>query len=381
MQMTGMRIQPQVRKYLYGKAARKGIPISGTFELTPLCNMNCRMCYVRMTPEEMAERGSLISAEEWIRFGRICAEQGMVFLLLTGGEPFLRKDFRYIYTELKKLGLIISINSNGTLIDRETVEWLKMNPPHKINITLYGGSNETYHRLCMHPTGYDAATRAIDLLKEAGIYVSINGSFTKQNIEDMEAIYAFAKSREIAVRSATYMFPPVRNAREGMTDEAVRFTPKEAGRARFLSELYDLSEERMNYRLKALHAGQKDLTDLDEECERTADEKMGCMAGRGSFWITWDGRMTPCGMMNQPVTRPFEIGFGAAWESIRQATDEIRLPAACKECRKRFACMICGALSIAEGDGDAMKRPEYLCQMTDAYLAEMGAEYRRRFEE
>lgn len=68
----------------------------------------------------------------------------MLFLLLTGGEPFLRKDFRQIYTELKKLGLLISINTNATLIDEETVEWLKKDPPMKVNVTLYGGGNETY---------------------------------------------------------------------------------------------------------------------------------------------------------------------------------------------------------------------------------------------
>ena len=70
--------------------------------------------------------------------------------------------------------------------------------------------------------------------------------------------------------------------------------------------------------------------------------------------------MTPCGMMNEPVAGPFEIGFSDAWKSIYQATDEILLPSECKNCKKRFACMMCGALTIAEG-ADAVIRSRSIC--------------------
>lgn len=375
MERQKLPMQPQVRKYIYQKAARNHTPVSGTFELTPRCNMNCRMCYIRMSEEEMKARGREYTAEEWIQMGKICVQRGMLFLLLTGGEPFLRKDFRKIYTELKNLGLMISINTNGTLIDQETVEWLKQNPPTKINITLYGGGNDTYKKLCGHPRGFDAATRAIDMLQEAGIFVNINASFTRYNLEDMEAIYEFGKSRGIQVNAATYMFPPVRSAREGVPNEEVRFTPEEAGRARARAEILSLDEDTLYKRLKALHEGKNDFLEQEEECERAPDEKMGCMAGRSSFWITWDGRMTPCGMMNDPVTRPFEVGFDTAWQTITKETNEILLPPECKNCKRRFCCTMCGALAIAEGQGCSYKKPEYLCRQTEVFLEEMEKEY------
>ena len=373
-------MQPQVKRYLYQKSARNHTPVSGTFELTPRCNMNCRMCYIRMSEEEMRARGREYTAREWIDLGKICAKRGMLFLLLTGGEPFLRKDFRYIYTELKKLGLLISINTNGTMIDAETVEWLKEDPPTRINITLYGGGNETYKKLCGHPTGYDAATRAIEMLQEAGIYVNINASFTRYNIKDLEQILEFGKSHDIKVNAATYMFPPVRSAREGVPNEEVRFTPEEAGKARAKAELYNMKEEEKSIRLKALHEGRATFMEEEEECGRTPDEKMGCMAGKSSFWVTWDGRMTPCGMMNEPVARPFEEGFDFAWKKIIEDTNEILLPPECRDCKKRFACMVCGALCIAEGYGCSHKKPEYLCRQTEVFLEEMEKEYQRLLE-
>ena len=49
--------QPQITEYLYRKACLKNIPLSGTFELTPRCNLNCKMCYVRMTKQEIEDSG------------------------------------------------------------------------------------------------------------------------------------------------------------------------------------------------------------------------------------------------------------------------------------------------------------------------------------
>lgn len=180
------------------------------------------------------------------------------------------------------------------------------------------------------------------------------------------------------MNAATYMFPPVRSAKNGVTDDEVRFTAEEAGKARAKADMYRLSKEELAIRLKALHEGRDDFMGGEEECERTPDEKMGCMAGRSSFWMTWDGRMTPCGMMNEPVARPFEIGFSDAWKSICRATDEILLPSECKNCKKRFACMMCGALTIAEGGGCSYKKPEYLCRQTEVFLEEMEKEYQKR---
>ena len=70
-------------------------------------------------------------------------EQGVVFLLITGGEPLLRDDFPQIYTELSKLGFIISINTNGYLITDKILELFKKNPPTRVNISLYGANDNT----------------------------------------------------------------------------------------------------------------------------------------------------------------------------------------------------------------------------------------------
>ena len=374
--MAELPMPYQVRKYFYQKAAATRLPISGTFELTPRCNMNCAMCYIRMSQEEMKSRGRERTAQEWIDLGKACAERGMLFLLITGGEPLLRPDFRQIYSELKKLGLLITINTNGTLLDEQTIAWLAGNAPTKVNVTVYGGSNETYRRLCGHSTGFDAMRRGVELLLQAGIFVHLNTSLTNYNIDDLESIGQFGRAHGLTVNAATYMFPPVRSAREGKCDCAVRFTPEQAGLARAEADIRLLPEEVLERKLRMIHKGCAE-PESTEECERMADEKMGCMAGKSSFWVTWDGRMTPCGMMNQPVVAPFEEGFDRAWQSLVDQTAAFTLPKACAACRMRPHCIVCGALCAAE-TGATDQKPTYLCRQTETYLQRMAQEIRRR---
>lgn len=359
----------QISRYLYAKSAVRHLPLSGTFELTPRCNMNCRMCYIRMSESEVRARGREMTAQEWIALGEECVKQGMVFLLLTGGEPFLRKDFQEIYTRLHGMGLVLTLNSNATLINRDTLNYLRQCPPSKINITLYGGSDETYGRLCRNPSGYTQVCKAIRMLKEANVCVGINASFTEGNLADMDAVYSFAEKYEIPVRSTAYMYPPVRSAKEGIADEdmnTVRFEAEKAGKVRawcLKNEKSPKEYARMAELARKGCFGQES----QDECGRNGDEKMGCSAGRASFWVTWDGRMTPCGMMNAPVTYPFAQGFEKAWTELCAETEKIYLPQACAACSMRQSCVVCGAAAMAEGGGNPSRKPEYLCRMTESF--------------
>ena len=89
--------EPMFSTYLHTKANAAGVPASATFELTSRCNFNCKMCYVHSQSSALCKSQEK-SAEWWINLGKKAAEQGVVFLLLTGGEPLLREDFKEIYT-------------------------------------------------------------------------------------------------------------------------------------------------------------------------------------------------------------------------------------------------------------------------------------------
>ena len=200
----GMDAEPLWSTYMNQRAAALGIPLTGNFELTTRCNFNCRMCYVHDNSQPDA-----LTAEDWLRIAKEACDAGMVFALLTGGEPMLRKDFSEIYRGIKKMGVLISINSNGASLNDELFELLRKDPPLRINVTLYGGSNETYRRLCGVPA-YDTVVSNIRKLRAAGIQVRVNASITPDNREDIAAIFQTCNELDVPVKATTYMFPPVR---------------------------------------------------------------------------------------------------------------------------------------------------------------------------
>lgn len=363
--MVNIPVEPLITEYLHRKASKNKIPLSGTFELTPVCNMNCKMCYVRMSKEEQENVRPLRSVEEWVELAKKAKERGMLYLLLTGGEPFLYPHFRELLEELNKLGFVISINSNATMIDEEVVEWLKKVAPTRINITLYGASNETYARLCNNPNGFTQVINAIHLLKNAGISIKINCSVTPYNAGDLEEIIAFCTKEHLIVQPTSYMFPPMRKdcTKIGTNN---RFTSEDA--AYYAAKIEMLLNGKERFLEKVKNDDQKmTLSSSNQECLDMEGDCIRCRAGKSSFWVTWEGKLYPCGMIfDESFHDVFQVGFDKAWEYAIKYASEIRLPVACKNCELRDTCKACAAMVLTE-TGNYHTVPEYRCRMTKAY--------------
>ena len=223
--MEPMQDATTIERMLLDQAKRTRTPANGSIELLPLCNMNCDMCYVRLSREEMERQGRLRTADEWLEIGRQMQEAGVLFLLLTGGEPFLFPEFRKLYLGLRKMGMILTINTNGTLIDEELAAFLGENKPRRVNITLYGTDDETYAELCHYPGGFEKTMNGIRLLREHGVDVKIGGSLAKANLDDLDRLLDLGEELGIPARVDTYMMPAVRE-REKPYDLQARLNPE-----------------------------------------------------------------------------------------------------------------------------------------------------------
>lgn len=352
-------------RYLFAKAEKRGIPLSGTFELTARCNLDCRMCYIHRRQNDAAALKEEKTADEWLELARSCRDEGMLLLLLTGGEPLLRPDFRKIYTGCRRLGLMVSINTNGTLLDEDMLHFLTNDPPARVNITLYGASSDTYAALCGDANAFQRAMDAIRGLKAAGIPTKINISVTPQNVQDVPKIYALAKELDIPFQAAAYMFPPVR-ACEQAACTSQRLTPEQAAQATIEYDRARFSTEQLHERWKQQLDGVA-VPDPDAECQDIPREQIRCRAGSSTFWVTWNGHLRPCGMMTEPSRKIIPGGFTQAWEGIRQDRAKIFLPQECSECSMRHVCNRCPAICFAE-TGRFSGVPEYMCAYTKAYI-------------
>ena len=361
MDLREIKSEPIITKYMFAKANNAKLPLSGTFELSPVCNFACRMCYVRKTKKEVLQSPRpMMTCEQWLELAKQLKEEGMLYLLLTGGEPFLWPDFWKLYTELTKMGFLISINTNGSLIDKEVVERLKKMPPTRINITLYGASDETYEALCQTKGVFAKVDRAITELQNAGITVKLNCSLTPENVGDLEKIINYANEKKLIVEVATYMFPPLRRD-TSMVGRNERFTPKEA--AFYNLKRYRLQYgEEMYYRyLEKVVAGMALPPVMDESCIDPLDGKVRCRAAKSAFWITWDGWLTPCGMVDQPKIDVTLEPFKDSWKKLIDMGENIKLTGVCKSCDNFQVCHFCAAVALAE-TGSFSGIPKYLCE-------------------
>lgn len=340
--------EPLWNRYFHSKGASLGIPTAGSFELTNRCNFSCKMCYVHGT-----DCADALSAKDWIKLGEQAAQRGTVFLLLTGGEPLLRPDFREIYTAVRRMGIMVSVNTNGYLVDDSMVDFFASYPPMRLNISLYGTSNGEYASLCGVPA-FDRVLDNIRKLKAAGIMVKLNASVTPYNCDDIPGLYKTAEELGVPLKATSYMFPPVRVNGCKFGDAPHRFTAEEAARIMLLCREQHMTPEQL---------ASSCVEAADDDCTDGTGSPMRCRAGKTSFWITHDGRMLPCGMFPWDGVRIADVGFDAAWQSVREACDALRMPAKCSGCAYNDRCTACAASCITE-TGSTETVPEYICTMT-----------------
>lgn len=346
---------------LFRQATEKGTPLSGSFELTSRCTLNCKMCYIHRSPNSKEALSEEKSTEWWIDLARRAAGKGMLLLLLTGGEPLIRKDFEEIYLACRNMGLLISVNTNGTLIDEQKVKFFSSNPPQRLNISLYGTSPETYAELCGDGDAFNKVIRAVKALKEAGVSLKLNYTITPYNQTDALKAYDLAKELGIPIQPVSYMFPPLRSS---CGAETVRLSAEEAALAHFKWQSHHFSDPNDLRRFIEITKKGEAPREIEVDCLDSCGERIRCRAGSSTFWVTYDGKMTPCGMMVEPSV-PIE-DFDAAWSFIRAESEKIYLPPECKNCSLRKSCDICAAVAYAEtGRFDCV--PTYICEKAKVY--------------
>ncbi|MBR5125599.1 MAG: radical SAM protein [Oscillospiraceae bacterium] len=371
--MKKAQAETKLATHLHRKGKILGMPISGVFELTARCNFNCPMCYVHMTPEQLKASGRQeLTAQQWLDFAKAAKDRGMVFALLTGGEPMVRKDFFEIYDGMRKMGLMISINSNGSMLKGEILERFLEAPPARFNISLYGGCNETYQTMCGLPV-YDQVKENIRVLRQAGVDVSLNLSITPYNKDDLAQIYADAVDLDVNVKASSYMYPSVRVNGE-QYGCGNRLSCADSARYSVAWDELRFPEEEFRLRAEAL----MQLKAPEQEgCPLEEGEGIRCRAGATTFWMTWDGKMLPCGMLTTPVAYPLEVGFDAAWDQIRAETAKIRTPAKCVNCDYKEICGACAAVYFTE-TGRFDVAPQYVCDRAAAIVEETRKVYEER---
>jgi len=186
-------------------ASRAHIPFSVLFEVTHRCNLGCEHCYLtegpvgrpRPTREEL-------SLEEIRRVFDELAGAGTLFLTLSGGEVFMRRDFLEILAHARSLGFSVTVFTTGTLLTPETAAELADLHPLSVEVSIYSARPEVHDRVTRIPGSHARSLRALRMLKERGVIILIKSPLMSLNSGEYHGIARLAEEL-----GAGYNFDPL----------------------------------------------------------------------------------------------------------------------------------------------------------------------------
>jgi radical SAM protein with 4Fe4S-binding SPASM domain len=350
----------ELHRELHQKAAECRQPLNGVFELTTRCNLACRMCFVRELAHERNKRRAELKAHQWLSLGKEAVDAGTLFLLLTGGEVFLRPDFFDIYWPLARLGLVVTIFSNATLITADIAAKLASSPPASIELTLYGATETTYECVTGVRGSYRRCLAGIERLLKHDLRVAVRTTLTRDNVAELDAMNRLAATEWGLTLGAGWLLTP---RRDGSSSEIAmqRLSVAEC------VELEMASFETREGNAEFVHDRFSDGSRLFQ-----------CYAGRAGFAITGAGDMNACLELPLPAAQPLEIGFNQAWREVNAFVESAPpLAPSCVDCEAKPLCSLCPAWSMAEAS--SLQKPvPHLCALAFARAArfEVGEDLR-----
>jgi len=331
---------------LHAKVSQRRIPLNGSIEVTMRCNLRCEHCYLPMSERTGSSQDEL-SFTEMQRILSEIADAGCLWLLLTGGEPFLRRDFLQIYDDAKHKGFIISVFTNGTLLNEQIADHLAEWRPFSIEISLYGATQATYERVTGIPGSYARCMRGIELLLERDLPLRLKSVLLTLNQHELAQMKEFSESL-----GSEYNFDPMINA--GIAGDLYptqfRLSPEQI----ISLEIQDPDRSK---KWPKMFEKYKDL-------QIETRQMYTCGAGRSGFHIDPTGKLCLCLMARNPHYDLRRGSFQDGWDRFMNDVLALEYSSSfgCTSCELRMICAQCPAMGFTEF-GDPEAQVPFICQL------------------
>lgn len=323
------------------------IPLQGNLEITYKCNLKCRHCYARYGNGESPIGDELTSGEICNIIDQL-VDEGFLYLTLTGGELLIRPDFYSVYEYAKNKGVLITLLTNGTLINAETLDLFSRLPPFDVEISLYGATQKTYESITRVRGSFNCCIKGIRNLLDIGVPVCLKTIVMNLNVHELVQMKEFAAQLGVPFRWSGLIYPRLNGDK---TPWSLRLPPD---------------------KLAALELGDKNRK---KAWQALLDKGKGgkkylypCNAGLTTFQISPFGKLSACAIARHPSYDLRKGSFREGWykflyENIRLR--ELDVPSECSDCDIQAICNECpGWEQLSNGlEG---KKVDYLCQLAHA---------------
>jgi radical SAM protein with 4Fe4S-binding SPASM domain len=321
-----------------------------SWNLTRRCNLACGHCYLDAV-QRKRDCGDELASEEAVRVVEEIAELAPgAMLVLTGGEPLLRRDLIELVRTASALELMPVIGTNGTLLDGSRAEGLRAAGAVGAGISLDSVTPAFHDRLRGLDGAWAGAVAGAQAAREAGLALQLQTTLFAENRGELGAMADLAE--EMGAMALNLFFLVCTGRGVTQTDMP------QAAYEETLRDIARLQRERPGLMIRArcapymrrmlnLHAG--------ESAEGYTEWSSACLAGRSYLRITPNGEVTPCPYMPKAAGSARWTPLREIWETgadfVRLRTE---LPGGkCGDCDFRLSCGGCRARAAAV-HGDLM---------------------------
>jgi radical SAM protein with 4Fe4S-binding SPASM domain len=317
--------------------------------LTQRCNLACEHCYLDASTLQHGAGDELTTAEVYSLLDDVAALDSGTMIVLTGGEPLLRKDVEAIVSHGAKAGLPMVLGTNGMMLTATRIKSLKAAGLLGVGISIDSLQAEQHDAFRGRSGSWLKTMSAIERCRNMGLEFQIHFSVTRQNSEELEDLVDFC--RAVGARVLNIFFLVCTGRGESMTD----ISPAK----------YDEVIERIIW-------VQKNTTDLiirprcaphykriahqlEPESALNRISGMdgdGCIAGVHYARVNATGGVTACPYMESEAGNIRRVKFSTVWrdaeefESLRHP----QLKGKCGSCEYQRLCGGCRARPVAAGN-------------------------------
>lgn len=318
--------------------------------LTRRCNLACSHCYLDARTLRQGDDDELSTEDVEQLLNDIAAMDHGTMVVLTGGEPLLRKDLEILIKHGTALGLPMVIGTNGMMLSERRVHSLKEAGALGVGISLDSLDPECHDKFRGYSGAWDKTMAGIEHCRRHQLDFQLHFSVTDNNADELPAMVEFASSCGARALNVFFLVC-VGRAHSLVTLAPERYENVLAEMILAQAEYPDMivrprcapHYKRVAYQLQPQAA-------INRISGRDGD---GCIAGIHYARVNHRGGVTACPYIEQEVGNIHESSFSSLWA---HADDFLQLRAPilggkCGACEYRLICGGCRARPLASGEG------------------------------
>ncbi len=347
-----MKPQDIKSPHIIEKSKKEYIPRIIAWEVTKQCKLNCKHCRASASDRDFS--GELTTEEAFKVLDNI-AKFANPIIILTGGEPMMRKDIYELAKYGTGLGLRMVMAPCGLLMNKENTIKLIKSGIKRISLSIDGANKESHDSFRQVDGAFDSVINAAKMAKQAGLEFQINTTVTKLNYTELDKIL------ELSIDLGAVSYHPFLLVPTGRGKDIAQFEIDPEEYENVLTWIYEkikvisiqlkptcAPHYYRIFRQKEKQAG-KNVT---VETHGLNAMTKGCLGGQSFAFISNTGIVQICGFLDIEAgnIKNESYDFKKIWNNsdlFKQIRDIDNYNGRCGYCEYRKVCSGCRARAFA----------------------------------